>query len=985
MEYVATREGVEKIPDSTRLLPATKKQQKLIADILQKFPDTVDLFEYEDYLKEQTRENATELIFMAVEQNLDLIGKKKNYVGYIAKRPRVESLGTHGLFTDAGVPVVLSQVAEEVANHPGNVWTNVISLRREDAARLGYDNAKAWQDLIRGQRNMIAEQMKIVPENLRWYAAYHNESHHPHIHLIAYSTDPTEAYVTKEAIKNMRSSLAGEIFRQNLLQIYSEQTERRTALTKQSQDTMRNIIMQISTGICKNKTIEDLIVHLVERLKYTTGKKQYGYLKAPLKAMIDQIVDELEKDARVAECYAKWYELRNEVLKTYVDKLSPPLPLSNQKEFKQIKNMVIAEALNIGSHHVTIEQDEDMEGLADEAESTMDVPGDVRSAEQEIPSVDDEMTEAVEDISGTEPEPIWEEASEADELVELHYHVAWSERYKEARVYLYGSDDMEQDFTEAIRLFMEEAETGNALAMNDLGRMHADGISVEMDEAVALDWYDKALTAFLKVESEKPKPYTQYRIGKMYAAGLGTPQDYEEAAGWFDMAVSKNHKYAQYSLGGLYYQGHGVSQDFVMAFDLYRKSARQKNPYASYELAKMFRDAVGTEKDMEKADEHFKKAFTGFLDLEGQSKDDKLQYRLGQMLYTGIGTEQDTAAAIVYFEKAAKLGNIHAQYMLGKIYLDANSGHEDMEKALEWLTKATNNGNAHAQYALGKLYRDGSHLNKDIAKAVALFTQSAEQENQYAAYSLGKLYLTSEDIPKDVSAAVKWLMLSADIGNQFAQYALAKLYLAGEDIEKNIPKAMELLTKSALQNNQFAEYKLGRLYLSGEDVPKDIAAAIKWLTASAEQGNQYAAYQLGKLYLSGEDVPKDIVAAVKWLTASAEQGNQYAQYALGKLYLMGHDLPRDRDAALKWLIASSAQGNIYAKFLIDHIDSFRDPAVLLVATRLMHHLGNIFRDEHNRVGSSPYMQVDRKLRKKLMQKKSAQGHAYDDHAPQQSY
>ena len=181
VEYVATREGVEKTPDCTGLLPATKKQQKLISEILNKFPETADLFEYEDYLKERTRENATEFISMAVEQNFDHIGKRKNYVGYIANRPRVETLGAHGLFTDAGVPVVLSQVAEEVGSHKGNVWTNVVSLRREDAARLGYDNAKTWRDLIRGQRNIIAEHMKITPENLRWYAAYHDEGHHPHI------------------------------------------------------------------------------------------------------------------------------------------------------------------------------------------------------------------------------------------------------------------------------------------------------------------------------------------------------------------------------------------------------------------------------------------------------------------------------------------------------------------------------------------------------------------------------------------------------------------------------------------------------------------------------------------------------------------------------------------------------------------------------------------------------------------------------------
>lgn len=948
VEYVATREGVEKMPDSTRLLPATKKQEQLIADILLKFPDTADLFEYEDYLKEQTRENASEFISMAVEQNLDLLGKRKNYVGYIANRPRVETLGTHGLFTDVGVPVVLSQVAEEVGNHTGNVWTNVISLRREDAARLGYDKAKAWQDLIRGQRNYIAGQMKITPDNLRWYAAYHDEGHHPHAHLIAYSSDPKEAYVTKEAIKNMRSSLAREIFKQGLLQIYSEQTEQRNILTKQSRDALKEIIHQISSGVCENKTIEELISHLAERLKHTSGKKQYGYLKAPLKVVIDQIVDELARDERVADCYAKWYELRGEVLRTYADKLPPPLPLSRQKEFKSIKNMVIAEALHIGGGHFTFEPDEEVEASMDAMAESIDETGDVLSIEEALPA-EESMVDTSDDIHGSEAEPIWEEASEDDEPAAFHCHVAWSDRYKEARAFLYGSDDIEQNFGEAYRLFMEEAETGNALAMHDLGRMHMDGLGMEMDAPLAQEWYAKALDAFLEVEAEKPKPYLQYRIGKMYASGLGTTQDYEEAAGWFDMAVARNHKYAQYGLAGLYYQGHGVEQSYETAFALYRKSARQKNPYASYELAKMLRDGVGTEKDLEEADEHFQKAFAGFSELDADSRDDKLQYRLGQMLYTGTGTEKDVAAAIVYFEKAAKLGNVYAQYMLGKIYLDVGSGHENVEKALAWLTKAADNGNALAQYALGKLYRDGAHVEKNILKAMVLFTQSAEQENQYAAYALGKLHLAGEDIPKDVSAAMKWLTLSADLGNQFAQYTLAKLYLSGEDIPKDVPKAVELLTKSALQKNQFAEYKLGRLYLSGEDVPKDIAAA------------------------------------VKWLTASAEQDNQYAQYALGKLYLMGQDVPRDREAALKWLTASAAQGNIYAQFFLDRMDSFRDPSVLLTATRLMHHLGNIFRDEYRRAGGGSGMQIDRKLRKKLAQKKSAQGHAYDDYEPRQNY
>ena len=912
VEYVATREGVEKVPDSSSHLSATKNQQRLISEILKTLPDTADLFEYEDYLKNQTRENALEFISVALENNFDLIGKKKNFVDYIANRPRAEKLGSHGLFTDEGVPVVLSRVAGEVSNHSGNVWTNVISLRREDAARLGYDCAKSWQDLIRAQRNVIAENMKIAPENLRWYAAFHNESHHPHLHMIAYSTNPREAYVTKQGIENMRGSLAREIFRQDLLQIYEKQTERRNALTKQSRKTVQDIISQITSGICENKNIEELITNLAEKLKHTSGKKQYGYLKAPLKDIIDQVVDELAKDEKVAELYNSWYEMRNEVLRTYADKLPLFITLSQQKEFKSIKNMVIAEALNIGSHHFIFEPDGEYEVSIDNHDDNADITDDMLQIIDEYPSAAERPSDVYQEDNIFIADLPNEDTS-GNEQQEFKHHVRWSDRYKEACEFLYGTGDMEPDFEKALRLYMEEAEAGNALAMHDLGRMFMNGIGVEMNTGAAQEWYAKALTAFMDVESSKSSPYIQYRIGKMHNAGLGTPLDYLEAADWFHLAVARNHKYAQYSLAGLYYHGYGIDQSYENAFDLYRKSARQGNPYASYELAKMYRDGIGTEKNTEKADGHFKEAFTGFLDLEAQSRDDKLQYRLGHMLYTGTGTGKDAASAITYFEKAAKLGNVNAQYMLGRIYLEAGSEHINIEKALQWLGKAAHNGNAPARYAMGKLYLAGSHVEKDVLKAVEMFTKSAEQGNQYAQCQLGKLYL--------------W----------------------------------------------------------GEDIPRDINTAIRWLAASADQNNQFAQYTLGKLYLKGEEIEKDIPSAIQWLTASAEQGNQYAQYALGKLYLLGYDVNRDKEIAKQWLLLSAAQGNLYAQFLLQRMDAFKDPSVLFTATRLMHHLGNIFRDEYRTGGGSPLLQVDCKLRKKLMEKKLAQGHAYNDHAPQQSY
>lgn len=978
---MATREGVEKLPLSRRNQAATRKQKERIEDIISSFPDSIRLFEYEDYQDKPTLENASAFITAAIDHNLDKIAHQEVYVNYIATRPRAEKLGTHGLFSDGDEPLVLSQVADEVAKHIGNIWTPIISLRREDAARLGHDNADAWIALLRKQRNVFAEHMKIEPANLRWYAAFHNEGHHPHCHMVIYSVNPREGYVSKTAIEKMRSSLARDIFQQDLIQMYSEQTTQRNTLAEQSRSALQRILEQMKSGTCNNTVIENLLSQLAEKLRHTSGKKQYGYLKAPLKELVNQIVDELAKDTRVTEAYHKWQVLRNEILHTYKDHLPDPLPLSQQKELKQIKNIVISEAMNIGTQHFTIEEDEtkvvfEEERIPEVEKASFPLPDEKQISFLNEPEDEDDEPPA----SGS----VRTDLNDSSEDNKGESHIAWSDRYKEARAFLYGTDDMEPDFEQALRLFTEEADNGNALAMHDLGRMYADGLGMEIDREISFAWYNKALSAFFDVEGEKENRYVEYRIGKMYASGLGTEQDYEEAAAWFEAAVSKKHKYAQYSLAGMYYRGQGVEQSFETAFELYGRSANQRVPYASYELAKMYRDGIGTEKNVQKAELHFEEAFYGFQRLEEKSHDDKLQYRLGHMLYTGTGTVKDIAAAVGYFEKAARLGNVHAQYMLGKIYLETEGGHENIEKAIQWLNKAAEGGNSLAQYALGKLYRDGGHLEKDMEKAIILFTQAAEQNNEFAAYALGKLYLTGEDVPKDVEMAVKWLTLSVEIGNQYAENTLAKLYLKGEDVPKDTAKAVELFTKSALQNNPFAQYQLGRIYLSGEHVPKNVEAAVKWLTASAEQGNQYAQYHLGKLYLLGEDVSKDIEAAVKWLTASGKQGDQYAQYALGKLFLMGWDTPRDREVAVRWLTMSAEQGNIYAQFLLDHLDSFRDPSLFLAATRLLHHLSRIFQEDQRRFPKEPGMQAESKLRRRLHQKKIAMGHAADDHELKQT-
>lgn len=233
VRYIANRDGVQKIDDTWKAQAVTAEQKKLIGEIIRGFPDAKDSFEYEDYLSKPSKGSASEFISRAIEDNIGIIGKRENYVGYIARRPRAERHGSHGLFTDADVPIDLSQVAKEVAEHTGNVWTNIISLRREDAARLGYDNVYVWRNLLRSQAMTFAKNMKIPLSDLRWYAAYHDESYHPHVHMVVYSVGK-EPYLSKDGIAAIKSSLARQIFKHDLLQVYVEQTNQRNELTQKT-------------------------------------------------------------------------------------------------------------------------------------------------------------------------------------------------------------------------------------------------------------------------------------------------------------------------------------------------------------------------------------------------------------------------------------------------------------------------------------------------------------------------------------------------------------------------------------------------------------------------------------------------------------------------------------------------------------------------------------------------------------------------------
>ena len=275
------------------------------------------------------------------------------YADYIAQRPR-----SSGLFSSEGADLTLAHISQSLNEHPGNIWTCIISLRREDAERLGFNRATRWRDMMRSQVPELSKTLKIPMEHLRWYGAFHNEGHHPHIHLIAYSTDPREGHLSKQGVEHLRSALAKDIFAQDLISVYARQTQRRDDLRQAGWARVAEIVNEINQTECNDPELECQLRALSARLSRIGGKKIYGYLKSDVKDMVNAIVDLLGQHPQLQELYELWYQEREAVLRTYTDEMPPRVPLSQNSAFRPLRNAVIQEALRIQPQVETVAEDE---------------------------------------------------------------------------------------------------------------------------------------------------------------------------------------------------------------------------------------------------------------------------------------------------------------------------------------------------------------------------------------------------------------------------------------------------------------------------------------------------------------------------------------------------------------------------------------------------------------------------------------------------
>ena len=460
------------------------------------------------------------------------------YLEYMAERPR-----SHGLFYADGA-ADLEQTMEEINAHAGPVWTFVYSLKREDAARLGYENGESWRRLLLAHQTELATAMKIPPSSFRWCAAFHDEKHHPHIHMMAWSNDPKQGYLTERGIEQMRSQLSNDIFQDELLSLYQEKDLSYQEVRDAAMEAMGRLIREMKTNLCDSPLIAEQMETLAEMMAEVKGKKVYGYLKKPVKTQVDAIVDELAKLPEVAECYEHWNQLRDELERYYKDTPREHKPLSQQKEFKAIKNMVIQEADNLQLSVFTFE--------------------------------DTQMKDEVDE----------------DQDAVLH---AWSSRwemadaYQDAKEILSVYENTEAEKAEQVRVLERLWDAGFTVAAHQLGKCWRDGLGVLPDDEKAELWLQRS--------AEAGHDFSQYALGKL----LQSQKRIDKAVSWYEKAAVQGNSHAAYRLGNLYLQGEQVPKDVTKALEYLTQSSEQGNQYAQYTLGKLYLMGEEVTQDREQA------------------------------------------------------------------------------------------------------------------------------------------------------------------------------------------------------------------------------------------------------------------------------------------------------------------------------------------------------------------------------------------------
>lgn len=625
VKYVATREGSVAVKNIDENAPATKNQRELILSLLDDFPGSKELFEYEDYVKNPTVKNGSALISEVIDRNMDRLTNRENYVGYLANRPGAVKYNSHGLFNEKDEPINLEKVAKEVAKHGGNVYTHVVSLRRDDAQKMGYDNLNAWRDLVIRQIPSIAKNSKINMANLKWYAAFHDKKTNPHVHIIVYSKDEREGFLTNHGIEKIRSSFANDIYSDELLHLYEQQTDLRNLLKKESEQLMKSLAEKISQDNNFDPELMNLVSKLHVQLAESKGKKVYGYLKPDVKKTVDKIFIRLADNESIRKMYELWCEMEQQKHDVYSSAKVDFPSLVDNKGFRSVKNMIVQTVLQM---------------------------------DFQVPEIEVEIPEGDMDI----PLPIDEEVvyetliDNVDNFPKNQLYFKWCDSYKEAHKLILSKESTLDDYKKAEKLLLSEAN--NILALYDLGKLYFMEKSGLKDDEKSFEFYEKALHGFIQIEprAKKINPYLQYQIGMMYYKGLGTSADNQKATKYFEKSAELGNQYAKRLLAFEYISGKNFEQNIDKAIFLLTECANGGDAFSCYKLGNLYLKGEIVNQDLDKAEKY----------LLSTEDNEFTQYALGKLYLQKekYDIEKDKEKAIQYMNLSAEQGSEYAQNIL---------------------------------------------------------------------------------------------------------------------------------------------------------------------------------------------------------------------------------------------------------------------------------------------------------------------------------
>ncbi len=790
----------------------------------------------------------------------------------------------------------------------------------------------------------------------------------------------TYGYLTEKGIENIKSSLAHEIFKQEFSEIYDRQMQLRTNLKDESTQLMERVARNISDELYENTELKNSVISLAERLDSLSGKKQYGYLPKDVKNLVDAITDELAGHETIATLYDLWYEQKEEILEIYKTKLPSRIPLSENKEFTSVKNMIIREVSGLALAQEKLDATIDLDDISSFDRVAFDPFGEGDS--------NIEQSQLMDDIQLFD---------------DLDFDISFSDIEKDIQN-LSDLDDIDVSDISDISSISDEIE----LSIPKKGVSHSIPRKSFVNPSLKLYWMGKqfliegeeleAIECF-KMSAEQGNEYAQYRLGKLYLNGTETVEkDIDQALYWLWKAEAQNNEYAQYTLGNLYLDGEIVEKDQGKGEELLQKSAEQGNPYAAYRYGCLLRDEYEAHSEalswiQKAADRNHPGAlytlcqlnmkdnyavsfgYLNRLEQLDRTENSHIVYYLGKLYLMDENRLKDVPKALSYLQEAAEQENDMALYTLGKVYLAGKDVLINIPLAISYLEKAAKLKNSYAEYQLGQLYIRGIDVPKDVSRGIWYLNSSAEKDNDMALYALGKLYLACEDIPQDINKALDCLQKSADLGNASAHYQLGKLYLEGTVVLKDVPKALYHLEESARLENDWAMYTLGVLYLKGEDVQKDIGAAIGYLEKATEKGNASAQYQLGRLYFNGEELSQDVNRGIWYMEQAISNGNDVAMCFLGRAYLIGDNVPKSIKKGLELLQAAADRGNESAAKMIANFNA----NAVHTAISIMHKLSLMLQNNTAAMAAKkPVMPaVDKKELLAILRKKEEQGIRFD--------